>query len=169
MQCPLLPWPGLPLMLWSGAAQSWRLRISKRVIFWRDSFQMKVFSVPSIPSFQFFWRNEAGGKGRKVTLGRTLKCLNRQDSKVRRQGEYQPIFPDPYCPFPGHSLYPAAYLSGQYWPLRSLLLELSIQQRASIASILSQSVKISNGLGSILFISRSAFCVERQPTGLKAE
>lgn len=49
--------------------------------------------------------------------------------------------------------------------LKSLLLELSIQQPGSVASILSQSVKISNGLESILFIPRLAFYAEGQPAG----
>lgn len=76
---------------------------------------------------------------------------------------------DLYCPLPGHSLFLAAYLSGQCLPLKSLLLGLSIQQEGSVALIPSQSVKISNGLGSILFISRLAFYLEGQPAGLKTE
>lgn len=89
----------------------------------------------------------------------------------RRQGAYQPIFLLTLMALSldTHSLYLAAYLSEQCSPLKSLLLEFSIQQGGSVESILSQSVKISDGLESILFILRLAFCLEGQPARLKTE
>lgn len=98
-------------------------------------------------------------------VGRTRTDIH---SKARRQRERQPLSLDSYCPFPGHSLYLAAYLSGQCWPLKSLLLELPFSKGAVLRQFC-QSVKISDGLGSILFISRLAFSLEGQPAGLKKE
>lgn len=65
---------------------------------------------------------------------------------------------DPDTSFPRQSLYLAAYLSGQLLPLKNLLLELSTRQGGGVVSTLSQSVKSSDGLENILFISRWALC-----------